>query len=62
MVSPIGIWLQRELAHWASDLSASLRKRNLGLPILGAEEYGVFDRRLHAVISMELWFRRFIDI
>ncbi|OGW19271.1 MAG: asparagine synthase (glutamine-hydrolyzing), partial [Nitrospirae bacterium GWC2_46_6] len=42
MVSPIGIWLQRELAHWASDLSLSLRKRNLGLPILGAEEYGVF--------------------
>ncbi len=61
MVSPIGVWLQRELAHWTADLSRSLRKRHLGLPILGPEEYGIFDRRLHAVISLELWFRRFFD-
>ncbi|MFO0752769.1 MAG: asparagine synthase (glutamine-hydrolyzing) [Thermodesulfovibrionales bacterium] len=61
MVSPIGVWLQRELAHWSTDLSMSLRKRKIGLPILGPEEYGIFDRRLHAVISMELWFRRFHD-
>lgn len=61
MVSPIGIWLQRELAGWASELAGSLRARSLGLPIAGPEEYGAYDRRQHAIVSLELWFRRFID-
>lgn len=61
MVSPIGIWLQRELAGWASDLRESLRARALDLPIGGPEEYGAFDRRLHAIVALELWFRQFIE-
>jgi asparagine synthase (glutamine-hydrolysing) len=61
MVSPIGIWLQRELAGWASELGGGLRSRSLDLPVSGPEEYGAFDRRLHAIVSLELWFRTFID-
>jgi asparagine synthase (glutamine-hydrolysing) len=61
MVSPIGIWLQRELAEWTSELGNSLRTRSLDLPVSGPEEYGVFDRRLHAIVALELWFRKFID-
>lgn len=61
MVSPIGIWLQRELVDWTAELTQSLRARSLGLPISNAEEGGAYDRRLHALVSLELWFRRFID-
>ncbi len=60
MVSPVGRWLQNELCTWSQDLVASLRARHLDLPIETPEE-NEYDRRLHALISLELWFRRFID-
>ena len=60
MVSPIGVWLRRELRSWSEPLVASLRTRGLDLPTEQPEE-NEYDRRLHALVSMELWFRRFID-
>ncbi len=60
MVSPIGRWLQRELRPWSESLVTSLRSRQLDLPVETPEE-NEYDRRLHALVSMELWFRRFID-
>ena len=60
MVSPIGLWLRRELRDWSAPLLASLQARGLDLPIQAPEE-NEYDRRLHALLSMELWFRRFID-
>jgi hypothetical protein len=60
MVSPIGGWLQRDLRAWSESLVASLRARNLDLPI-ELPEANEYDRRLHALISLELWYRRFID-
>ena len=60
MVSPIGGWLQHELRKWSESLVTSLRARNLDLPI-EMPEANEYDRRLHALISLELWYRRFID-
>ncbi|MBI3610064.1 MAG: asparagine synthase (glutamine-hydrolyzing) [Nitrospirae bacterium] len=60
MVSPIGVWLRRELRSWTESLVASLQARRLDLPTEKPED-NEYDRRLHALISMELWFRRFID-
>jgi len=60
MVSPIGVWLQRELKTWADSLVAALGRRGLHLPIETPEE-NEYDRRRHALISLELWFRCFID-
>jgi asparagine synthase (glutamine-hydrolysing) len=60
MVSPIGIWLRRELKPWSDGLVASLRQRGLDLPMEPPEDND-YDRRLHALISLELWFRCFID-
>lgn len=60
MVSPIGIWLRREHRKWVEGLVANLRGRNLDLPLEPAED-NEYDRRLHAQISLELWFRQFID-
>jgi asparagine synthase (glutamine-hydrolysing) len=60
MVSPIGGWLQHELREWSESLVTSLRVRNLDLPI-EMPEANEYDRRLHALISLELWYRRFID-
>ncbi len=60
MVSPIGLWLRRELKTWSDGLVASLGRRGLDLPVEAPEDND-YDRRLHALISLELWFRRFID-
>jgi asparagine synthase (glutamine-hydrolysing) len=60
MVSPIGVWLRRELKSWTDGLLESLRARRLDLPLEPPEDND-YDRRLHALISLELWFRRFID-
>jgi len=59
MVSPIGIWLRRELKDWTNGLVASLRSRPLAPPLEPPEE-NEFDRRLHALVSLELWFRRVV--
>jgi hypothetical protein len=60
MVSPIGRWLRQELKPWSDELVAGLERRELGLPQEPPED-GDYDRRRHALISLELWFRRFID-
>jgi hypothetical protein len=60
MVSPIGRWLRQELKPWSDELVAGLERRQLGLAQEPPED-GDYDRRLHALISLELWFRRFID-
>lgn len=60
MVSPVGLWLRRELKKWADDLVNSLQRRRLNLT-LEPPENNEYDRRLHALICLELWFRRFID-
>lgn len=60
MVSPLGVWLQRDLSKWSQALTESLRRRRLDLPMEPPEKND-YDRRLHALISLELWFRRFID-
>jgi asparagine synthetase B (glutamine-hydrolysing) len=60
MVSPIGLWLRRELKGWTDGLLASLSQRGLDLASAPPEDND-YDRRLHALVSLELWFRRFID-
>jgi len=60
MVSPIGGWLRRELRPWVEGLLGSLRRRRLDLPIEEPED-NEYDRRLHALVSLELWFRIFHD-
>jgi asparagine synthetase B (glutamine-hydrolysing) len=60
MVSPVGIWLRRELKEWSDGLVTALRARSLDLPFEPPEE-NAYDRRTHALVSLELWFRRFID-
>lgn len=60
MVSPVGLWLRQELRPWADQLVLSLRQRQLALPIEEPEE-NAYDRRLHALIMLELWFRTFIN-
>ena len=60
MVSPVAIWLRRELKGWAEELVESLQRRKLGLAIEPPEDND-YDRRLHALVSLELWFRTFHD-
>ena len=56
---PVGRWLANELKPWADELSASLEKR--GIALTPAENRGEFDRTLFTRVSLELWFRTFID-
>ncbi len=56
---PVGRWLQNELKDWAAELSSSLERR--GISLGAAEDRGEFDRTLFTKVSLELWFRTFID-
>jgi asparagine synthase (glutamine-hydrolysing) len=60
MVSPIGRWLKGELAGWVEPLRRSLEARDTGLDLQEPEDND-YDRRLHALVSLELWYRRFMD-
>lgn len=56
---PVGRWLQNELKDWAAELTQSLERR--GVVLNAAQDRGEFDRTLFTRVSLELWFRTFID-
>ena len=56
MVGHLPMWLQRELREWSQGLVESPQRRKLGLPLEMPEDND-YDRRLHALVSLELWFR-----
>lgn len=56
---PVGRWLAGELREWAQGLSSSLQRR--GVEVHPSGERGEFDRTLFTHVSLELWFRTFID-
>jgi hypothetical protein len=56
---PVHGWLTNELKPWADELADSLARR--GITIAPALERGAFDRTLFTKVSLELWFRTFID-
>ena len=60
MVSPLPLWLQRELRGWSQELVELLRRRQLEIPMETPED-NHYDRRLNALVSLELWFRTFHD-
>jgi asparagine synthase (glutamine-hydrolysing) len=60
MVSPIGLWLKNELGSWASELVAALGERHLDIP-LEPPEPDPYDRRLHALVALELWLRHVVE-
>jgi asparagine synthetase B (glutamine-hydrolysing) len=60
MVSPLSMWLQRERRGGSQGLIESLQPRKLGLPLQMPED-NAYDRRLHALVSRDLWLRTFHD-
>jgi asparagine synthase (glutamine-hydrolysing) len=56
---PVGRWLTGELKDWARELSESLSRR--GIELTPTANRGLFDRTLFTRVSLELWFRTFID-
>jgi asparagine synthase (glutamine-hydrolysing) len=56
---PVGRWFQNELKDWAAELTRSLEQR--GIMLNAAQDRGEFDRTLFTRVSLELWFRTFID-
>jgi asparagine synthase (glutamine-hydrolysing) len=56
---PVGRWLSRELRPWALELAESLARRGIDFAPVG--DRGEFDRSLFTKVSLELWFRTFID-
>ena len=56
---PVARWLHGELKHWAGELADALSRR--GIDIRPRADRGQFDRTLFAKVSLELWFRTFID-
>jgi len=56
---PVGRWLRHELRGWADELCSSLEQR--GIRLEPSQNRGEFDRTLFTRVSLELWFRTFID-
>ena len=56
---PVDRWLRNELKPWADELSAGLDRR--GISFAPGADRGDFDRTLFTRVSLELWFRTFID-
>jgi asparagine synthase (glutamine-hydrolysing) len=56
---PLNRWLRNELKPWADELSQSLARR--GFDYAPGADRGEFDRSLFSRVSLELWFRTFID-
>jgi hypothetical protein len=56
---PAGRWLAGPAGPWAQDLAKSLKRR--GISIQPRTNRGEFDRSLFTAVSLELWFRTFID-
>jgi asparagine synthase (glutamine-hydrolysing) len=56
---PVQKWLSGELADWADELAHAAEKR--GVVVQAVADRGEFDRSLFTKVSVELWFRTFID-
>ncbi len=56
---PVGRWLAHELKPWADELLESFAKRDIR--VAPERDRGEFDRTLFTKVSLELWFRTFID-
>lgn len=56
---PVERWLTGELKPWADELTASLARR--GVDVQPRYDRRPFDRSLFTKVSLELWFRTFID-
>jgi asparagine synthase (glutamine-hydrolysing) len=56
---PVNRWLRGELREWAEELSSALERR--GIARAAGVDRGEFDRGLFTRVSLELWYRTFID-
>ena len=59
LVVPVNRWFDNELRGWSTELIESLAKRNLS--VKQDRSRGEFDRARYAAVSLELWFRTFVD-
>jgi asparagine synthase (glutamine-hydrolysing) len=59
LVTPIFQWFSTELSEWSSDIISSFKKRNI--EIKRGCSRGEYDRYLYMLVSLELWYRIFID-
>ncbi|RMD97746.1 MAG: asparagine synthase [Deltaproteobacteria bacterium] len=59
LVVPFHRWLHHDLRAWAETHLAALRRRNVEIHEENAR--GAFDRQRYALVTLELWFRAFID-
>jgi asparagine synthetase B (glutamine-hydrolysing) len=62
LVVPVTQWLLGPLASWTDDLVESLARRLPGDPNVTRKlARGQFDRQLYKLVSLELWYREFVD-
>ena len=59
LVTPIYKWFSHDLSLWCNDIMAGFQKRNI--PLRQGRDRGAFDRHTYMGLSLELWYRIFID-
>ncbi|MDV2502420.1 MAG: asparagine synthase (glutamine-hydrolyzing) [bacterium] len=58
LVVPINRWLEGPLKGWSDGLLEGLARR---IPLQASQDRGEFDRRRYSQLSLELWWRMFIE-
>jgi len=59
LVTPIFQWFSTDLSEWSNNLIVSFMKRKIEIERGGSR--GEYDRYLYMLVSLELWYRVFID-
>ncbi|MBL7131196.1 MAG: asparagine synthase (glutamine-hydrolyzing) [Candidatus Omnitrophica bacterium] len=59
LITPVFQWFSKELYEWTNDLISSFKERQIG--IKRPRRRGEFDRYLYTLVSLELWYRAFIE-
>ena len=59
LVTPIFQWFSNDLYEWSNNLISGFKKR--GIKIERGRSRGEYDRYLYTLVSLELWYRIFID-
>jgi len=59
LITPVSQWFSKDLYEWSNVLISSFKER--GIDIRQQRSRGEFDRYLYTLVSLELWYRIFIE-
>ncbi|RKX96330.1 MAG: asparagine synthase (glutamine-hydrolyzing) [Spirochaetes bacterium] len=59
LITPIYKWFSQDLSEWCNSITSTFDERNI--PLNPGKDRGLYDRYKYMKLSLELWYRIFID-